>query len=227
MRTKAFSYLRVSGKGQIAGDGFPRQRDKVERFAKKHRFEIAQEFRDEGVSGTKDAFERPGLTELLIALKSNGVRTVLIEDAHRLARDLVVSEILLREFRDIGVNVISADSGTELTVEDDEPSRKLIRQILGAVSEWEKSIVVQKLRAARNRMRKSGARCEGRKPYGITSDEREIIAKILDLKQKGNSFAVIAANLNREGVQPRKSTRAGKQAKWHSTMISRILVRER
>src|SRR5688500_13721403 len=98
MKTKAFSYLRVSGKGQIDGDGFPRQREKIERYAKKNRAEIVQEFRDEGVSGTKDAFDRPGLTELFVALKANGVRTVIVEDAHRLARDLVVSEILLREF---------------------------------------------------------------------------------------------------------------------------------
>jgi DNA invertase Pin-like site-specific DNA recombinase len=222
MKVKAFFYARVSGKGQIDGDGFPRQRDKAERFAKQNRFEIVQEFRDEGVSGTKDAFDRPGLTDLFVALKANGVRTVIVEDAHRLARDLVVSEILLREFRQINVKVMSADSGTELTCEEDEPSRKLIRQILGAVSEWEKSVIVQKLRAARTRIRKTQGRCEGRKPYGATAHEEVTLDQMRAWQREGLTLAQIADRLNREGIQPR----AGAGAKWHPTSVRRILVRK-
>jgi DNA invertase Pin-like site-specific DNA recombinase len=52
MKMKAFSYVRVSGKGQIDGDGFKRQAETVSRYAKANRVEIVQEFRDEGVSGT-------------------------------------------------------------------------------------------------------------------------------------------------------------------------------
>ena len=72
-----------------------------------------------------------------------------VDKANRLARDLVVSETLLAEFRKLGVKVVAAEGGTDLTVDNDDPSRKMIRQILGVVSEWEKSCIVQKLRAAR------------------------------------------------------------------------------
>src|SRR5438067_639522 len=113
MKTKAFSYLRVAGLGQVKGDGFTRQQDAIKRYSKANQFEIVQEFRDEGVSGTKDAFDRDGLTDLFVALKSNGVKTVLVENADRLARDLMISEIILSEFRKIGVKVIAADSGTD------------------------------------------------------------------------------------------------------------------
>src|ERR1043165_133253 len=58
---------------------------------------------------------------------------VLVENATRLARDLMISEIILGEFRKIGVKVISADGGIDLTLGDDDPSGKLIRQMLGAV----------------------------------------------------------------------------------------------
>jgi len=160
MKIKAFVYLRVSGKGQIDGDGFPRQRATCATYAKRHKIEIAREFVEKGVSGTKDAFDREALTELFIALKANGVRLVLVEQASRLARDLMISEILLGEFRKIGVKVIAADSDTELTVEDNDPTKKLIRQVLGAVSEFEKSVTVQKLRVARMRIRMTKGRAK-------------------------------------------------------------------
>ena len=95
MKTRTYSYLRVSGKGQVDGDGFPRQRESVSEYARRIRMEIVNEFRDEGVSGT--LFDRPGLTDLFVAIKADGVRVVLVEKADRLARDLVVSETLLAE----------------------------------------------------------------------------------------------------------------------------------
>ena len=61
MTTKALSYLRVSGKSQVDGDGFPRQRKAVADYAKLNGFELAEEFRDEGVSGTKELADRKGL----------------------------------------------------------------------------------------------------------------------------------------------------------------------
>jgi DNA invertase Pin-like site-specific DNA recombinase len=223
MKTKALSYVRVSGKGQIDGDGFPRQREAIARYAKQHQIEIEREFCEKGVSGTKDAFDREALTELFVAIKGNGVRLVLIERADRLARDLMISEILLGEFRKLGVKVISAECGTELTVEDNDPTKKLIRQVLGAISEWEKSVIVQKLRAARLRIRKSDGRCEGRKPYGVTETEQSIIAKIQTYRSEGLSFVDIANRLNTDGIKPRTPTRAGKETKWHPNMIQRIV----
>jgi DNA invertase Pin-like site-specific DNA recombinase len=226
MKTKAFSYLRVSGKGQIDGDGFPRQRATVAAYAKRHQIEVVREFCEKGVSGTKDAFDREALTDLFVALKANGVRLVLVERADRLARDLMISEILLGEFRKIGVKVISAECGTELTVEDNDHTKKLIRQVLGAISEWEKSCIVQKLRAARMRIRKTDGRCEGRKPYGFTDAEKAVVSRMQELKRSGGTIAAIAAQLNAEGIKPRTSTRAGHETKWHPTMIQRILARK-
>jgi DNA invertase Pin-like site-specific DNA recombinase len=47
-----------------------------------------------------------------------------------------VGELILNQFRDLGVKVIAADSGTELTAGDDDPTRTLIRQVLGAVAQF-------------------------------------------------------------------------------------------
>ena len=72
--TKAFAYLRVSGKGQVDGDGFTRQLEAIKRYAKAHDVKIAGVFREEGVSGTKDLENRAALLELMTALHSNGVK---------------------------------------------------------------------------------------------------------------------------------------------------------
>ena len=162
--TRAVSYLRVSGKGQADGDGFPRQRDAIGKYAKAHRISIVDEYRDEGVSGT--AVDRPGLSAMLARILTNGVTLVLVERADRLGRDLIVSEMLLDEFGKHGVRVVAVDAGTDLTAGDDYPTRKLIRQVLGAVAGFEKSVLVSKLKAARDRTRRTTGRCEGRKPFG-------------------------------------------------------------
>lgn len=224
-KTKAFGYFRISGKGQISGHGIPRQRDAVARFADAHGFDVVARFEDV-FTGAKDGFDRPGLTDLFVRIKANGVRVVLVERADRLARDLMVGELILAEFRKHGVKVIACDSGTDLTVDDDDPTRVLIRQVLGAVSQWDKSVIVQKLRAARERRRRDTGRCEGVKPFGTFKGEGRAVARIVELHKKSRgkprlSLAQIAAALNDEGVP----TRSGRP--WARTTVHKIICRHR
>lgn len=217
MKTKAFAYLRISGKGQIDGDRFPRQQETINKYARVNRLEVVQEFRDGGVTGTKDVLDRPGLNDLFVALKANGVRVVIVENATRVARDLMVSEIILAEFRMLGVKVVSADGGVDLTLGNDDPTGKLVRQILAAVSEWEKCLIVQKLRASRLRIRRDGGRCEGRQAYGATPEEQAVT----DWRKERLSYAEIAAKLNAEHI----STRTGAGARRHRTQVQRVFQR--
>jgi DNA invertase Pin-like site-specific DNA recombinase len=221
MAGKAVSYLRVSGKGQIDGDGFPRQRQAVQAFAK-GKYQIVGEFRDEGVKGANDLEHREGLSDLMVRVKANGVNVVIVEKADRLARDLMAQEVLLAEFRKAGVTVLTSE-GVDLTVADGDPTRKLIRQVLGAVAEFEKSSLVIKLRAARQRMRRDTGRCEGRKPYGYYEGEGKVIKHMKELYRKPRggkrlTCGKIASKLNEEGY----TTRSG--GKWHDAQVRRILV---
>ena len=207
MKPQAVSYLRVSGKGQVEGDGFARQRDAIHQFAAAARIELLEEYRDEGVSGTKELADRPGLAALLDRLDSNGVRTVIVERADRLARDLMVQEVIVGQCVKIGVRILTAD-GVDLTNDGDDPTRRLIRQVLGAVSEFEKRVIVLKLRAARERKRARGERVEGVKPYGHFPAEQALIDRMRQLRRKpvkGRrlSVAAIAAQLNLEGHRNR------------------------
>lgn len=213
---KAFSYLRVSSKGQVDGDGFTRQRDVIARYAQQNSIDIHDTYA-EAMTGTAEAFDRPVLTALFAALKQwPDIKLVLVERADRLARDLMVSEILLAEFRKLGVKVVSAECGTDLTVDSNDPTKTLIRQILGALSQWEKSSLVIKLRAARARSGKK----EGRKPYGASPVEKETISLMRQWRADEMSYQNIAASLNVRGNKPR----AGKR--WHKTAVQRILARQ-
>jgi len=225
MTVSVFSYLRVSGQGQVQGDGFPRQRKAVEDFASQSGFLVTEEFRDEGVSGTSELSDRPSLVDLLSQVETTEVRIVLVEKADRLARDLMVQEVILAEFRKQGVKVIECGAGTDLTIAGHEnPTGKLIRQILGAIAEFDKNITVLKLRAARERKRRSGERCEGPQPFGSLPGEGAVLDRIRQLRRKprtGNrlSFAAVARTLNEEGHQTRKG------GPWHPETVRKILNR--
>lgn len=114
----------------------------------------------------------------------------------------MVQEVILSQFAKIGARIITAD-GVDLTSADD-PTRRLIRQVLGAVAEFEKNVLVLKLRAARERKRAKGERVEGAKPYGHLPAEQAVIDRMKAMRRKPSkgrrlSVAKIAVQLNAEG----------------------------
>ena len=221
---EAVAYLRCSGLGQVDGDTWDRQSAAIAKYAKANGLEVVVEFRDAGVSGTRDLDNRPGLAALLDRIESNGVRVVLVENATRLARDLMVSEVILQQLTTLGCKVIAADSGTDLTADTDDPTRRLIRQVLGAVAEFDRRVTVMKLRAARERKRSRGERCEGRKPFGTFPGEAETLARIRELRRKPphgrrRSLQKVCDALNAEG----RATRSGKP--WTKQVVNTIVGR--
>jgi DNA invertase Pin-like site-specific DNA recombinase len=212
---KAHAYLRVSGKGQIEGDGFPRQLKAIREYAAAHDVQIVRVFREEGVSGTTDSVDRPAWSELMTVLHSNGVRTIVIERLDRLARDLMVQETIIADLQKNGFDLISV---AEPDLMATDPTRILVRQMMGAVAQYEKSQIVLKLRGARLRKRAKEGRCEGRKPYGFYDGEAQVVERLQALRATGMGFDRIAAQLNAEGLQ----TRTGKP--WHGLVVNRILT---
>ena len=92
-----------------------------------------------------------------------GLRTVVVEDASRFARTLMVQEAgIATLLAGLGVRVLTS-RGDDLTDSDDE-MRVAMRQIAGVFSQLEKTRLVKKLRGARQRKRQAtGKKVEGRK----------------------------------------------------------------
>jgi DNA invertase Pin-like site-specific DNA recombinase len=193
MSVKAYAYLRVSGVDQIERDGFPRQREVCCRRAREYGCPLVCEYIDEAISGKREYDDRPALSDLLLDLANNpDIKLVFVEDARRFARDLIVQELAIEEFRKLGVTLIGAESNIDLTVADNDPTKKLIRQVLGAISEWDKSTTVIKLRKARQRIKRERGRCEGAKPFGTVPGEEGTLARIVELRRRGEDFESIA-----------------------------------
>lgn len=215
---KAYAYLRVSGRGQVDGDGFPRQLAAIKAHAQQHGIRIVRVFREEGVSGAKESMDRPAWSEMMTALHSNGVRIVLIEKLDRLARDLMVQEAAIADLRKHDFTLVSV---AEPDLMATDPTRVLIRQMMGAVSQYDKSQIVTKLRGARQRKKAKEGRCEGRKPFGYYEGEQAVIERMEALRaseKPAMGFDRIAAQLNAEGLQTRTGTR------WHGLVVNRILT---
>ena len=168
----AVAYLRTSSAANIGADkdSERRQREAIQGFARRAGYEIVDEFYDAAVSGADAIDARPGFAAMLKRIEGNGVRTIIVETASRFARDLMVQEVGYAMLKERGIELIAADSPQSFI--EDTPTARLIRQVLGAVAEFDKAMTVAKLRGARERKRKEaterrdgGAKVEGRKNH--------------------------------------------------------------
>lgn len=223
MVVKALSYLRVSGESQIEGAGFPRQRETISKRIAQYDVRYVCEYYEEGISGTLDQDDRPALAELLADLAADPeIKLVFIERVDRFSRKLIVQELVIEEFRKLGVRVIDAESDIDVSVLDDDPGRVLIRQIFGAIAQFEKSSIVKKLRHARQRKKKEHGRCEGAKPFGEhpkKPDEKPIRDRIIELREEGRKFSEIAQVL----IDERRPSRHG--GRWTRQRVRAIYRR--
>lgn len=199
---KAYGYLRVSGRAQVEGDGFPRQIAAIRKYAEDNNIRIVKVFREEALCGATEWDNRPAWLDMLAAL--NGCRTIIVEKLDRLARDLMVQEHIIADLRKRGIELISVH---EPDLCRDDPTRNLLRQIMGAIAEYDRCMVVLRLRSARQRMKTNTGRCEGRKPYGFRPGEADVIEHMKELRAAGLGFDRIAEQLNAEGIKPRAGAR--------------------
>src|SRR5215469_364130 len=213
---KAYAYLRVSGRAQVSGDGFPRQQKSIQDYAQRQEISLVGVFREKGVSGTKESMDRPAWRELMAKLHADGVRAVIIEKLDRLARDLMVQESVIADLRKYGFELISVHE-PDLMASD--PTRVLLRQMMGALAQYDKSQIVVRLRGARLRKRAQTGHCEGRKPYGYREGEPQILERMRQLRVEGLGYGAIAEQMNAEGLPTRT------RGRWHPQAVHRILNR--
>lgn len=201
--TKAVAYLRTSSQANIGPDkdSERRQGEAIRAYATQAGFEIVESYFDAAVSGADPVDERPGFQAMMKRIEGNGVRTIIVETASRFARDLMVQEVGYAMLKARGIDLIAADS--PLSFLDDGPTSRLIRQVLGAVSEFDRAMTVAKLRGARDRKRREGKKVEGRKSLAELHPELVTIAKRLHRRNpktgERRSLREIAGELAKQG----------------------------
>jgi DNA invertase Pin-like site-specific DNA recombinase len=212
------AYYRVSTHEQEDKTGLERQQETVEKFARAQSMNIVRSF-SEVQSGGADIEDR---TMLLSLLDEDGVSGIVVERMDRLARDLMAQEIFLRSATAKSIQVFAADSGQEMTNADD-PTRVMLRQVMGALAQWEKAVIVKKLQDGRRRTAaRTGKPCGGPSRYGFHPDphkrelQRDILYAIRRDRLLGYSYTEIAQMLQAAGVAPPK----GKI--WHRSTVYKI-----
>lgn len=219
----AVIYLRVSTLGQaVDGYGLDAQLDACRKYAKGQGLTVAEVHRDEGVSGTKAAHERPGLTAALASLTEGDVLVMARLD--RLARDLATQEAIFAAAWSSGASVHSADVGEWKRDDPDDPFRTSMRQMAGVFAELERRLVVKRLRDGRSAKAQKGGKAVGRYPYGwdrtgAIEDEQRLLRRARALRGKGRTWQEVADRFNSEGLLNRSGTH------WTAANTAKVMSR--
>jgi DNA invertase Pin-like site-specific DNA recombinase len=216
--TKAYGYIRCSGLGQMDKDGPLRQREAIAKLCAVRNLQIDMFFQESHTGSDLDG--RVEFHRMRNMMLENGVRTVVCEKMDRIARDVIIQESIIADFNKHGIVLLSATPGEEDLCSKD-PTRVLIRQILGAFFEFERKMIELKTRAARERLRAKNGKCEGRKAYGTRPGEDYQLDMMLRMSERGFDSTRIASELNGAGHRTRYGNR------WNSGTVWKIIERNR
>jgi hypothetical protein len=137
---------------------------------------------------------------------------------------LIVQETGWRFLQGLGVTLVAADSPDSFL--DTTLTAVLIRQVLGAVSQFEKTALVAKLKSARDRKKRETGKCGGRKSYAERNAAMVMLAKKLaryPVKGRKRSLRDIAVELKAQGyVNERGAVFTPKSI---SSMLGEVVVK--
>lgn len=212
MSAEWIGYLRVSTEEQTKGEGIAIQRDAIVAAAAAAGASVIAWCADEAVSGSNGLDSRHALTDALTLVRQHPGATIAVMRLDRLARDLMVQEQLLAEVWREGGRVFSCSEAEQVYCRPDDPldpSRKFIRQVLGAVAEYERAMIRSRMVRGRRRKLAETGFAGGKQPYGwryatgggIEPDptEQAVLASVTEWRAMGVDWKGCADELNGEG----------------------------
>lgn len=225
-KVKAVGYIRVSTDEQrTKGFGLGIQRKAITDYAKANGLTLVDVLSDEGISGSNGLATRLGLSTALAKIERHEATALIVYRLDRLARDLMLQETTIASLRASGASVLSV---TEPDIDSDDPTRVLVRQVLGAIGQYERALIRGRVTAGQAAKRAAGGYAGGRPAFGFTAkdgalvpDESEQVAVKLarQLRDEGLSLRQIAVRLTDAGYTPKVGDR------WQPTQVARIVNR--
>ncbi len=176
---KVAIYVRVSTKKQDETNQLPVLRD----IARNRGFEVHREYSDE--ASAKDA-NRPGWKGLIQDASKHMFDAILVTKLDRVMRSLLQLNITMNNLQAYGVKLICADIGE---IDYSTPMGKVQMQIIGAIAEWEREIIVQRTREGIEAKRARGVHLGRKKRDDIPIDT------IATLRMTGSSWRSITRDL--------------------------------
>jgi site-specific DNA recombinase len=159
-------YARVSTNRQAMTQSIEQQIDRLRQYVVNQGWPINQEyiFRDDGHSGA--TLNRPGLDRLRDKVRAAEVDHILLTSPDRLARNYVHQMVLLEELERFGCQVQFLDRPMT-----GDPHDHLLLQIRGAVAEYERTLITERMRRGRQAKYRAGVLLPWtRRPFGYSVD---------------------------------------------------------
>jgi DNA invertase Pin-like site-specific DNA recombinase len=186
------AYLRVSKDEQVeSGAGLAAQRTSITAEAERRGWTIVEWFADEAISGGKGVDERPGLAAAIDAVESGRAATLVGARLDRVSRSVLDSALLIDRAKRLGWTLFTCDVAVDTTT----PAGEAQAGMMTVFSQYERRLIGQRTREALAEKRAAGVRL-GRTP----SLPAEVVQRIIDARDSGMSYPVIAATLNDAGV---------------------------
>jgi len=181
LRAVCALYMRVSTKGH--GQTTDTQALALREYADRRGFEIFQEYKDEGISGSKDS--RPALDRLMKDARARKFDVVVVARFDRFARS--VSHLLraLEEFSHLGVDFVSLSE----SIDTSTPMGKMIFTVLGAVAELERNLIKERVNMGISRARKQGKRL-GRPKRVFDREKARTMLKCMSVREVARQLGV-------------------------------------
>lgn len=225
--TTAVGYIRVSTREQaLEGYGLEVQERQIRNYARDHNLTLAELYIDAGESGSEGLDKRIGLAAALREIEAGRATVLVIPRLDRLARDLLLQETIMAKLRQGGGSVISV---AEPDIDGDDPTRTLVRQVLGAIAQYERTVIRGRMMAGKAAKVAKGGYGGGRPRYGLMAEDKELVEhpeeaatvlRIRCLREEGYSLRQIAGTLESEGRRPKIGS------KWHPMAVARVLARD-
>jgi site-specific DNA recombinase len=144
-------YARVSTQRQVLDQTIEQQLGRLMNHVKQLGWELQQQniFRDDGYSGA--SFNRPGLDQLRDRAAAREIDCIVVTTPDRLARNYVHQMLLLEELEARGCKIEFLDRPIS-----QDPHDQLLLQIRGAVAEYERTLIADRMRRGRQVKYKAG-----------------------------------------------------------------------
>ena len=180
LRAVCALYMRVSTKAH--GQTTDTQALALSEYAERRGFQVSAEYRDEGISGSKDS--RPALDRLMKDARIRKFDVVIVARFDRFARSVSHRLRALDEFNHLGIDFISLSE----SIDTSTPVGKMIFTVLGAVAELERNLIKERVAMGLSRARKQG------KALGRPRRDVDPL-QIAGLRSHGKSWNEIAREL--------------------------------
>lgn len=207
----ALIYIRVSSLRQAEeGQSLDAQERTLTAQAEADGYQV-EVIREEGRSG-KTIKNRPQLVEALDKLNKGEASALYVTKIDRLARSLSNLLTILSQADRKGWRL----KILELNLDTNSPQGRLVLSMLGAVAEFERSLISSRQKDAHAQRRSTGevwGVTKGCKPKISASTQK----KVVDLHQAGHSLRSIAATLTSENIP---TTNGGT---WRASTIAHLL----